>query len=138
MFAWDSSAQLLNLISGSIKHQQSPILAWVWRLCLVYVLHVSYPSWQSISAKALQKVIWRLCAHEIQKLLEENEEVSCLVNFQCFLLREISIYYQHILALTRLGEWGDHVTLQAAADRVSWKFLFCPQLAFEAYIRYTC
>lgn len=24
-----------------------------------------------------------------------------------------------------MGEWGDHVTLQAAADRVSWKFLFC-------------
>lgn len=69
--------------------------------------------------------LWCLRANEVQTLLQKNGKVcnsfffpslllQCMAqNFCVFTLRSLVF-----AASCRLGEWGDHVTLQAAADKV--------------------
>jgi hypothetical protein len=99
----------------------------------------------SFSAKAFQKIIWGICPHEVQKLCEEDEKVRflrwCMLVFflqkmETMLTKNLSCILIHFVCETfhdtRPGEWGDHLTLQAAADRVSGNLtLFAPLLNFS-------
>lgn len=69
------------------------------------------------------KVIRRICTDEIQTLHQEDEKVSHLLFLLLYLYQGgIKLLSDSFLDVIRPGEWGDHVTLQAAADRVSFLF----------------
>ncbi|KAM3235585.1 hypothetical protein P3L10_015622 [Capsicum annuum] len=62
-----------------------------------------------------------------------KEVVKQLKHFRKFYESYVPMKYKSYLKkMKRLGEWGDHITLQAAADRVSEKFSLLSQLALVA------
>lgn len=82
------------------------------------------------SAKVATWVIWELCPNVLWRLLEENEQVYFCIKLCHFLFSIGYIYLKSILHDCRNGEWGDHVTLQAAADSVWFLSILVSDLLF--------
>ncbi|KAK4758016.1 hypothetical protein SAY87_019317 [Trapa incisa] len=65
-----------------------------------------------------------LCSNDLCKVCKQNEQVNHFIFFfdlywyNYILDHETMIFYEYFTFpwINRCGEWGDHVTLQAAAD----------------------